>query len=78
MMPNEQLVLESIRTPHNKHAFPCAWAAKIAYRARSERKIRDDYALSTIMEEIELFRLGLCTLFQYDWVGVPMVYTQVG
>jgi len=46
-------------------------------RARRENKIRDDYAVKTIIDELNQFR-GYCGfLLYYDWISVPLVYTQV-
>ncbi|XP_017841284.2 bestrophin-4 [Drosophila busckii] len=64
--------------PHYpKHWMPIVWAASIVMRARRENKIRDDYAVKSIIDELNKFR-GLCGfLLYYDWVSVPLVYTQV-
>uniref|UniRef100_A0A6P4F660 Bestrophin homolog n=1 Tax=Drosophila rhopaloa TaxID=1041015 RepID=A0A6P4F660_DRORH len=60
-----------------KHWMPIVWAGSIVMRARRENKIRDDYAVKTIMDELNQFR-GYCGfLLYYDWVSVPLVYTQV-
>lgn len=32
--------------------------------------------LSVCLQEMNLFRTSCATLFGYDWVGVPLVYTQ--
>lgn len=31
---------------------------------------------SRVSQEMNLFRTSCATLFGYDWVGVPLVYTQ--
>ncbi|KAH8270302.1 hypothetical protein KR018_006903, partial [Drosophila ironensis] len=60
-----------------KHWMPIVWAAHIVMRARRENKIRDDYAVKSIIDELNKFR-GYCGfLLYYDWVSVPTVYTQV-
>ncbi|KFZ66772.1 Bestrophin-4, partial [Podiceps cristatus] len=40
--------------------------------------IRDDVALCLLMDELNLFRAKCSTLFHYDWISIPLVYTQVG
>uniref|UniRef100_A0A1L8DF58 Bestrophin homolog n=1 Tax=Nyssomyia neivai TaxID=330878 RepID=A0A1L8DF58_9DIPT len=62
---------------HSKHWMPIVWAASIVTRARKEGRIRDDFAVKTVIDELNKFR-GLCgTLISYDTISVPLVYTQV-
>lgn len=57
--------------------MPIIWAASIVTRARKEGRIRDDFAVKTIIDELNKFR-GLCgLLLSYDSISVPLVYTQV-
>ncbi|EDW26215.1 GL25692 [Drosophila persimilis] len=80
LLENEKAIIENmdIAFPHYpKHWMPIVWAASIVMRARKENKIRDDYAVKTIIDELNKFR-GFCGfLLYYDWVSVPLVYTQV-
>ena len=46
-------------------------------RARKEGKIRDDFAVKTILDELNKFRAQCGLLISYDWISVPLVYTQV-
>ncbi|MCL4136081.1 UNVERIFIED_CONTAM: hypothetical protein GTU68_052911 [Idotea baltica] len=57
--------------------MPFVWAGTVVARARKEGRIRDDFAVKTIIDEINRLR-GLCgTLLGYDWISIPLVYTQV-
>ncbi|XP_022211268.1 bestrophin-4 isoform X1 [Drosophila obscura] len=80
LLENEKAIIENLDVafPHYpKHWMPIVWAASIVMRARKENKIRDDYAVKTIIDELNKFR-GYCGfLLYYDWVSVPLVYTQV-
>ncbi|KAH8379257.1 hypothetical protein KR009_003954 [Drosophila setifemur] len=80
LLENEKTIIETLDQAfpnYPKHWMPIVWAASIVMRARSENKIRDDYAVKTIIDELNKFR-GYCGfLLYYDWVSVPMVYTQV-
>lgn len=80
MQESERDIIENLDTAfpyYPKHWMPIVWAATIVTRARKENKIRDDYAVKSIIDELNLFR-GLCGfLLYYDWVSVPLVYTQV-
>jgi bestrophin, other len=60
-----------------KNWMPIVWAAAIVTRARSEGRIRDDFAKSTLMDSLNSFRSKCGTLMQYNFVNIPLVYTQV-
>lgn len=65
------------KTSHPKYWMPLIWAGSIVTRARMEGRIRDDFTVKTIVDEISKFR-GLCGgLLSYDWISIPLVYTQV-
>lgn len=80
LLENEKNIIESLDVAfpyYPKHWMPIVWAASLVNRARRENKIRDDYAVKSIIDELNSFR-GLCGfLLYYDWVSVPLVYTQV-
>lgn len=61
----------------SKHWLPIVWAASIVTRARKEGRIRDDFAVKTIIDEINRFRGQCGLLLNYDTISVPLVYTQV-
>ncbi|XP_075214410.1 bestrophin-4-like isoform X2 [Lycorma delicatula] len=62
---------------HSKHWLPIVWAASIVTRARKEGRIRDDFAVKTIIDELNKFRGQCGLLLNYDSISVPLVYTQV-
>ncbi|RZC38745.1 bestrophin-2 [Asbolus verrucosus] len=57
--------------------LPLAWAANVVTRARHEGLIRDDVSVKTILEELNRFRSRCGGMLDYDWISVPLVYTQV-
>ncbi|NWI40347.1 BEST2 protein, partial [Picathartes gymnocephalus] len=61
----ERARLEGLRSPYNKFWVPCAWFGALAGQARREGR------------ELNRFRAHCSLLFHYDWVSVPLVYTQV-
>ncbi|KAK8394081.1 hypothetical protein O3P69_006349 [Scylla paramamosain] len=76
---NEQKIFDDLnaKTSHSKYWMPLVWAGSIIARARKEGRIRDDFAVKTMLDEINRFR-GLCGgLLSYDWISIPLVYTQV-
>ncbi|XP_023309634.2 bestrophin-4-like isoform X2 [Lucilia cuprina] len=80
LLENEKKIIESMDNSfpkYPKHWMPIVWAASIITRARKEGRIRDDFAVKTIIDELNSFR-GLCgTLMYYDFISIPLVYTQV-
>uniref|UniRef100_A0A1I8NFV7 Bestrophin homolog n=2 Tax=Musca domestica TaxID=7370 RepID=A0A1I8NFV7_MUSDO len=77
---NEKNIIESMNKSfprHSKHWLPIVWAASIVTRARKEGRIRDDFAVKTIIDELNKFRGQCGLLISYDTISVPLVYTQV-
>lgn len=64
-------------TKYSKHWMPIVWAASIITRARKEGRIRDDFAVKTLIDELNKFRAQTGMLIQYDTISIPLVYTQV-
>ena len=62
---------------HPKYWMPLVWAGSIITRARKEKRISSDYSDLKLMEKIDQFRSSTGGLLNYDWVNVPLVYTQV-
>merc|ERR1711962_462360 len=54
---NEKLILEKLEkmNDHPKYFIPIIWAGSIVKRARRENMIKDDYALKTLLEELNKF-----------------------
>ncbi|XP_037552045.1 bestrophin-3 [Nematolebias whitei] len=77
MTPEERKVFENVRSPHLKYWIPVVWFSNLASKARQEGRIQDSMDLQNILNEMNQFRTWCATLFGYDWVGVPLVYTQV-
>uniref|UniRef100_A0A669QZN3 Bestrophin homolog n=1 Tax=Phasianus colchicus TaxID=9054 RepID=A0A669QZN3_PHACC len=73
----ERRRLDALRSPYNKFWVPCVWFGALAGQARREGRVRDDCTLKLLMEELNRFRANCSLLFHYDWISVPLVYTQV-
>lgn len=54
-----------------------SWASNIVTRARHEGLISNDISMKTLLDEINVFRSKLGSLLDYDWISMPLVYTQV-
>ncbi|XP_072255590.1 bestrophin-2a [Pyxicephalus adspersus] len=68
---------ENLRSSYNKYWVPCVWFCSLAAQARNEGRIREDQAYKMLIEELNAFRGNCGMLFHYDWISVPLVYTQV-
>ncbi|XP_038627302.1 bestrophin-2 [Tachyglossus aculeatus] len=77
MTREERKKYENLNSSYNKYWIPCVWFSNLAAQARKEGRIRDNSALKLLMEELNGFRGKCGMLFHYDWISVPLVYTQV-
>uniref|UniRef100_A0A3Q2NWZ0 Bestrophin homolog n=1 Tax=Fundulus heteroclitus TaxID=8078 RepID=A0A3Q2NWZ0_FUNHE len=78
LMTSEELRhLEDLPSPHNKFWVPCTWFVNLALRARTEGRINNDVALTAILTELNSLRAKCMKLYGYDWISLPLVYTQV-
>lgn len=81
LLDNELTIFHSLNAKFpkpSKHWLPIVWATSIVTRARKEGRIRDDFAVKTLIDELNKFRAMCGTILQYDTISVPLVYTQVG
>ena len=58
MLPNEKKIFDDLnaRSRYSKFWMPLVWAGSIVARARKEGRIRDDFAVKTIIDELCSFR----------------------
>uniref|UniRef100_A0A3Q3J2B4 Bestrophin homolog n=1 Tax=Monopterus albus TaxID=43700 RepID=A0A3Q3J2B4_MONAL len=77
MTPEERKVFDNIRSPHLKYWIPAVWFCNLAAKARQEGRIEDSIELHMLLKEMNALRAWCLTLFGYNWVSVPLVYTQV-
>ncbi|XP_073965105.1 bestrophin 1 isoform X2 [Choristoneura fumiferana] len=80
LLENEKVIMENLNDKFpkpSKHWMPIVWAASIVTRARKEGRVRDDFAVKTIVDELNKFRGQAGLLLSYDTISVPLVYTQV-
>ncbi|MCL4135704.1 UNVERIFIED_CONTAM: hypothetical protein GTU68_048523, partial [Idotea baltica] len=79
LTPNEKKILEHLEQqyPDPKYAVPFSWAGILAVKARKQGRIPNDHALSGILLEIAKLRSHCGDLLSYDWIVIPLVYTQV-
>ena len=49
---------------------------KFLIQARAMDLINSDFALKTIIDEFNDYRAKLGELYTFDWISIPLVYTQ--
>ncbi|KAG2461848.1 BEST2 protein, partial [Polypterus senegalus] len=77
MTRDELKKFDSLYSDFNKYWIPLAWFTNLAAQARREGRVRDDVALRLLMDELNNYRAKCSMLFHYDWISIPLVYTQV-
>lgn len=80
LLENELVIFQNLNAKFpkpSKHWLPIVWASSIVTRARKENRIRDDFAVKTLIDELNKFRGSCGSLIHYDTISVPLVYTQV-
>lgn len=80
LLENELAIFHGLNSKFpkpSKHWLPIVWASSIVTRARKEGRIRDDFAVKTLIDELNKFRGHCGSLIQYDTISIPLVYTQV-
>ncbi|CAI2347205.1 unnamed protein product [Caenorhabditis sp. 36 PRJEB53466] len=77
MTEKEMEEFESIPSPHAKYWQPMHWLFSMISLAREEGMIASDIIYVDLMEKMRQFRVNILSLTLFDWVPVPLVYTQV-
>ncbi|VDK72134.1 unnamed protein product, partial [Onchocerca ochengi] len=77
LLREEKEKLDSIKLQYNKYWAPIRWIHAIALEARKNEIITSDLYYWKLCGEIDKFRYNLQLLCNYDWVPIPLVYSQV-
>ncbi|XP_047631500.1 bestrophin-1 isoform X7 [Phacochoerus africanus] len=77
MTPSEHKHLEKLSLPHNSFWMPWVWFANLSTKAWIGGRIRDPVLLQSLLDEMNTLRTQCGHLYAYDWISVPLVYTQV-
>ncbi|KAJ1169583.1 hypothetical protein NDU88_001476 [Pleurodeles waltl] len=77
MTRDELKKFDSLHSDFNKYWIPCVWFTNLAAQARRDGRVRDDIALRLLIDELNKYRAKCSMLFHYDWISIPLVYTQV-
>ncbi|KAK6963423.1 Bestrophin-3 [Biomphalaria glabrata] len=68
---------EKVKCRYIKFWVPMVWANQVLVTARREGRIQTDFGLRMIIEYLADIRDKCSIMFVYDWITVPLVYTQV-
>ncbi|KAL3886867.1 hypothetical protein ACJMK2_026828 [Sinanodonta woodiana] len=74
---DEAVLWESVECKYHKFWVPLMWVNSLLSQARKEGRIETDWGLRMIMEPLADFRDKCSICFVYDWITIPLVYTQV-
>ncbi|XP_003798779.1 bestrophin-1 isoform X1 [Otolemur garnettii] len=77
MTPAEHKHFEKLSLPHNMFWVPWVWFANLSMKAWLGGRIRDPILLHSLLNEMNTLRTQCGHLYAYDWISVPLVYTQV-
>ncbi|VDP42331.1 unnamed protein product [Soboliphyme baturini] len=77
MTSEEKTIYEKVTCLHHKYWLPIQWCCTLLCKGRNEKMITSDILLNDVLEEIMKYRHHLMMLLNYDWISVPLVYTQV-
>ncbi|XP_052616975.1 bestrophin-1 isoform X4 [Peromyscus californicus insignis] len=77
-MTNEEYKhLQKLGLPHNSFWVPWVWFANLSMKAYVGGRIRDTVLLQSMINEMCTLRTQCGHLYAYDWISIPLVYTQV-
>ncbi|XP_077981368.1 bestrophin-4-like [Glandiceps talaboti] len=77
MTEDERKIYETLPTPHTKFWIPLCWMCTTLHRLRQEGKLYNDQALNLLLEITGKHYSRCNSMMNFDWVSVPLVYTQV-
>uniref|UniRef100_A0A158Q6P8 Bestrophin homolog n=1 Tax=Elaeophora elaphi TaxID=1147741 RepID=A0A158Q6P8_9BILA len=77
LLKEEKEKLDLIKLQYNKYWTPIRWIHSAALKARKDELITSDLFYWKLCAEVDAFRHNLQLLYNYDWVPIPLVYSQV-
>ncbi|CAD5228591.1 unnamed protein product [Bursaphelenchus xylophilus] len=76
MTEEEYDLYTNFDAPHGKWFQPIMWMLNLLKKQYAEKKI-DSIQFQMLIDQLYKFRDGFAMLYVYDWVKIPLVYTQV-
>uniref|UniRef100_A0A914UW06 Bestrophin homolog n=1 Tax=Plectus sambesii TaxID=2011161 RepID=A0A914UW06_9BILA len=63
--------------PHKKWFVPLNWIQTMLVRCLEQERLTHSNELRGLLDNLNHYRQGFFQLFLYDWITIPLVYTQV-
>uniref|UniRef100_A0A915JIL8 Bestrophin homolog n=1 Tax=Romanomermis culicivorax TaxID=13658 RepID=A0A915JIL8_ROMCU len=76
MTESEFDLYEKTEAPYGKWFLPLQWLNNLLEKCR-EHDVIDSVQMKSIAQEVYKFRLGIIMLKIFEWVSIPLAYTQV-
>uniref|UniRef100_A0A7E4UNF8 Bestrophin homolog n=1 Tax=Panagrellus redivivus TaxID=6233 RepID=A0A7E4UNF8_PANRE len=77
LMTEEEFdIYTNLEAPHGKWFVPTMWIINLLKNLH-QRKVIDSIQLDMLLKQVFSFRDGFAMLYVYDWIKIPLVYTQV-
>ncbi|KAI6187563.1 Bestrophin-like protein [Aphelenchoides besseyi] len=76
MTEEEYDLFTNMDAPHGKWFVPLMWMLNLIKQEKRRGRI-DSVQLQMLLDQLFKFRDGFAMLYVYDWVKIPLVYTQV-
>ena len=76
MTLDEKRILLKIKTVHEKFWLPFAWFSNLSAQAYDMGYVRSAVGFKEMIHEMSDVFTNLEKLVGYDWVNIPLVYTQ--
>ncbi|EGT48533.1 hypothetical protein CAEBREN_21490 [Caenorhabditis brenneri] len=62
--------------PHGKWFIPILWIVNLI-KQQKQKGVIDSIQMDMLLKQVYSYRDGFAMLFVYDWIKIPLVYTQV-
>ncbi|CAD6193218.1 unnamed protein product [Caenorhabditis auriculariae] len=76
MTEEEYDMYMNLEAPQGKWFLPIIWVVNLIRDQHTAKKI-DSVQLDMLLKHVYSFRDGFAMLYVYDWIKIPLVYTQV-
>lgn len=76
MTETEFKMYNSVTSVHGRWFVPVTWMKNLLAKCRDEKRITE-HGFQRLLDELWDYRKEFSELIQYDWINIPLVYTQV-
>ncbi|CAB3396868.1 unnamed protein product [Caenorhabditis bovis] len=76
MTEQEYDLYMNTEAPHGKWFIPIMWIVNLI-KKQKQKGVIDSIQMEMLLKHVYSYRDGFAMLFVYDWIKIPLVYTQV-